>query len=177
MKEKKRFLLSNAIFLLIGLLCALVLCAMFYAAMAYQLAGEGEEDSAAADVRSCAAQTTDAGGLLALEGMQPVLERAEDAEMGGALCRVTTRVYETENGARLEAVTAYPAAYLERMAQEGFVPQLMTGFMIAGLDAVYAVSGGQCALYARDGERVYALFMPADEQAAYALGAVSYPEE
>ena len=176
-KNKGGFSLSGAIFALFGLCCALALGGLFYAAMAYQLAGEGEGDSAAADVRSRAAQTTDAGGLLALEGMQPVLERAEDAEMGGTLCRVTTRVYETENGARLEAVTAYPAAYLERMAQEGFVPQLMTGFTIAGLDAVYAVSGGQCALYARDGERVYALFMPADEQAAYALGALSYPEE
>ena len=71
-KNKSGFSLSGAIFALFGLCCALALGGLFYAAMAYQLAGEGEGDSAAADVRSRAAQTTDAGGLLALAGM-PVL--------------------------------------------------------------------------------------------------------
>ena len=56
------------------------------------------------------------------------------------------------------------------MSQEGWQPQLITGFMLAGLDAVYATRGDECLLAARDGECVYLLRMAADEQRAYALG-------
>ena len=179
-KKKGGFLLSGAIAALFGLCCALVLGGMFYAAMAYQLAG-GERETAAVSLADDSAaplvQAAQAGALMALEGLQPVSEQAADVQAGGALCREVTRVYLTESGIEVQAVSAYPAAYLERMAQEGFAPQLITGFTLAGMDAVYALSGEKCALYAREGERVYALIMPADEQAAYALGISAYLEE
>ena len=164
----------------------MALAGLFYAAMVYQLAGADSTQNAASEwtrvtpaplgERMTAAQLYP-GALLALDGAQPVSERAQDAEVGGAVCRVITRTYALEGGGEAEIVSAYPAAYLARMAQEGYVPQLMTGFVLAGMDAVYAVSGGGCALYARDGECVYAIFAPTDEQAAYALGASAYLEE
>lgn len=184
MKEKKRFLLSNAIFLLIGLLCALVLCAMFYAAMAYQLAGKDAQQlpaqaGAASPAPLAAGQPAAAlfpGALMALEDGVPESEQAADVQMGGALCRVITRVYTLDGGERAEVVSACPAAYLERMAKENYVPQLITGFTLAGMDAVYALSGDRCALYARDGDCVYAVFAPAGEETAYALGVSAYLE-
>jgi len=184
-KKKDGFSVSGAIAVVFELCCALALGGMFYAAMAYQLAGGDQKaapSAAAAYTPAPIVQGLDAGAmypgaLMALEGMQPVSETAQDERVGETLCRVITRIYETESGVRAEAVSAYPAAYLERMALEGYAPQLITGFTLAGVDAVYALSGENCALYAREGERVYALFMPADEQAAYALGAASYLEE
>ena len=184
-REKKRFSLLNAISLLIGLLCALVLCGIFYAAMAYQLAGrEAQQTDAQAGAASPAplsagqpAAALFPGALLALEQGAPESEHAADVKMGGAVCRVITRVYTLDSGARIEAVSAYPAAYLERMAQEGYAPQLISGFVLAGMDAVYALSGERCALYALSGDCAYALFAPAGEETAYALGVSAYLED
>lgn len=184
--NNRRFSLSGAIAALIGLACALVLGGVFYAAMAYQLAGGGGEADASAALSAASpaplapgmtAAQLYPGALMALDGAHLLSERAQDIGMGGAVCRAVTRVYALEDGRQAEAVSAYPAAYLERMAQEGYEPQLITGFMLAGMDAVYALSGGGSVLYARDGECVYAVFAPADEQAAYALGASAYLEE
>lgn len=170
---------------MLGLCCALVLGGVFYAAMAYQLAGGVETATPAAWkaetpaplMQGMTAAQLYPGALMAIEGMQLVFEQAQDVEIGGTLCRAVTRVYAMEDGRQAEAVSAYPAAYLYRMAQEGYEPQLITGFVLAGMDAVYALSGDRCALYARDGECVYAVFAPAEEQAAYALGAAAYLEE
>ena len=186
MKENKKGIsISGAILAAVGLCCALVLAGVFYAAMAYQLAGEdGHNGGAAAPLLTPAplnqgmtAAQLYPGALLALENAQLISERAQDAEVGGSSCRVITRVYALGDGRQAEAVSAYPAAYLERMAQENYVPQLITGFTLAGMDAVYALSGDRCALYVREGACVYALFAPADEQTAYALGAAAYLEE
>ena len=183
-RNKRGFSLGSVISLLFGLCCALVLGGMFYAAMAYQLAGSSAQRAEAPAFGTPAplaqgqlAKEMFPGALMALEGMQLVSEQAQDVQAGGRTCRAVTRVYEAEDGTQAEAVSAYPAAYLERIAQEGFEPQLITGFTLAGFDAVYALSGGRCALYARDGECAYLLFAPADEQAAYALGAAAYLEE
>lgn len=184
-KEKKRFSLINAISLLIGLVCALILCCMFYAAMAYQLAGRETQQTdaqpgAASPAPLAAGQPAAAlfpGALMALEQGAPESEHAADVKMGGEVCRVFTRVYTLDSGDQVEAVSAYPAAYLERMAQEGYAPQLISGFVLAGMDAVYALSGDRCALYTRSGDCVYALFAPAGEEAAYALGVSAYLEE
>jgi len=183
-KNKKGFTISGAISALFGLCCALVLGGMFYAAMVYQLAGNDALqpavrtlDTPAPLVQGQSAESLFPGALLALEGMQPVSETVQDVPAGGVVCRVVVRVYQTEDGAQAEAVSAYPEVYLERLAQEGFEPQLITGFTLAGLDAVYALSGSRCVLYAREGGCAYLLFAPADEQAAYALGAMACLEE
>lgn len=178
-------MLSGAISLLIGIACALALGAIFYGAMAYQLAGG--EDGGARQTQAVQAtpaplaQGADAaamypGALLTLSDAQLVNETAEDVRMGGTLCRVATRTYTLEDGTQAEAVSAYPGAYLERLSQEGFTPQLITGFVLARLDAAYAVRGQEGMLVARDGERVYMIRCAADEQLAYALGAAAYLE-
>ena len=48
--------------------------------------------------------------------------------------------------------------------------QLVTGFAIGETDAVYARSGENAMLCAKDGETVYMIIAQADEQTLYALG-------
>ena len=77
-------------------------------------------------------------------------ESRERVQMGGKLCDVLTRTYLLADGTRAQAITASPAAYIERMKQEGWQAQLVTGFAI--------------------GETVYMIIAQADEQTLYALG-------
>ena len=85
-KKKKKWIFS-AVSLLIGTACALVLGAVFYGAMAYQLAG-GEA------AQTGAAQTT---GALALGDAQPVSEQTLQECHGGQDCTVLVRRYALEN--------------------------------------------------------------------------------
>lgn len=160
-KRKKR--VSGAIAAAVGFLCAAVLGALFYGAMVYQ-APDVPESGMAADVQ-------EEGGVLALEGGQLLSEQTVEAGYGGQTCTALVRTYRMEDGAQAEAITASPCAYLERLTQEGWTPQLITGFTLAGLDAVYALRGDECLLAARQGDTVYMIRAGADEQAAYALGA------
>jgi len=154
--------LRSAIELLIGLSCALVLGAVFYGAMAYQLSGGQERETRA---------QASGGALLALPGAQLRFEQTVLQEMGGETCTVTVRRYRTDNGIEIEAVSASPASYIERLASENWTPQLMTGFSLAGLEAVYSVRGGEGMLSCRSGDRVYMLRAAADERTLYTLGA------
>lgn len=159
MSKRKKKRLTGLVMGAVGLACALLVAGLFYAVMAYQLAGT---DAAAKD--------EPARGVLAL-GEGELVSQAQDAvELGGVPCTVVTRVYALADGTTAEAVTAQPAAYLQRLSQEGWQPQLITGFVLAGLDAVYATRGDECLLAARDGETVYLLRVAGDEQRAYALG-------
>ena len=90
--------------------------------------------------------------------------------MGGAECHIVTRVYAAENGLQATAVSAVPAAYIERLSAEGWQAQLVTGFAIGETDAVYARSGENAMLCAKEGETVYMIIAQADEQTLYALG-------
>ena len=150
--KKKRSRWIGALAALLGVVCALILCALFYGTMVYQLAGESGEDAAPA------------GGTLEDESRQNI-------RMGGKTCDVLTRTYRLEGGAQVQAVTASPAAYIERMKEEGWQAQLITGFAIGPLDAIYAVSGESAMLCAQSGQTVYMILAQADENALYALGA------
>ncbi|MBR2942148.1 MAG: hypothetical protein IKB82_01995, partial [Clostridia bacterium] len=86
-------------------------------------------------------------------------------------CMVTARTYRLENGTQVKAVTATPAAYLERLSAPGVQMQLITGFVIDGMDALYAVSGDTGLLAARSGDTVYMIEAPNDQQLLYELGA------
>lgn len=168
MKKRKNWL-SNAIGLLIGLACALVLAAVFYGAMAYQLA-----DGALESAQAIAVQ--EAGALLALSDAQLVSEGTRQQEIEDVLCTVTTRTYRTDTGVEAEAVSASPAAYIARLSDEGWTAQLITCFTLAGMDAVYSLRGDEALLAAREGDWVYMLRAEADEQTMYALGAGAYLE-
>lgn len=161
MSKRKKKRLTGLVMSAVGLACALLVAGLFYAVMAYQLAGTD----------GAAAQSEPVSGVLALGEGEMVSQAQEVVEMGGAPCTVVTRMYALADGTAVEAVTAQPAAYLQRMSQEGWQPQLITGFVLAGLDAVYATRGDECLLAARDGERVYLMRVAGDEQRAYALGA------
>jgi len=164
--KKKRNWLSSAIAALLGFACALVLGFVFYGAMAYQLLdGSGEMQ-----------KTVQEGTYLALSGAQLLSEQTVQVEYGGVNCTATVRSYDLGGGAQAEAITAQPAAYIERLSQEGYTPQLITGFVLAGMDAVYALRGSEAALCARSGDTVFMLRAEADEQAVYSLGAGAYLE-
>ena len=147
--KRRRLTVSGVIAALLGFVCALVLCALFYGAMVYQLAGEPE-----------AAQEAAVTGLLALSSGTLLEETTAQQEVGGALCSVTTRVYALADGAQARAITATPAAYLERLTARDVEMQLITGFVIDDLDAVYARSGNMGILAARSGDTVVAAVRP-----------------
>ena len=181
--KKRKLTIGSVLASLLGLACALVLGAVFYGAMAYQLTGE-EEPSLQAQMEATPAPLSPGlsgaalypGPLLALSGAQMTGERARDEDFGGKTCRVIERTYLLPSGMQAAAVSAYPAAYLERMVLEAYEAQLITGFSLAGMDAVYALKEENALLCARDGERVYMIETQADEQAVYALGVSAYLE-
>lgn len=165
MSSKKRpNWLGSAVGTLIGLLCALALGAVFYGAMAYQLTG-GRQDAAVEAARPEA--------LLTLADAQLLAQQTVQEEMGGEICTVTTRVYRTDAGLEFEAIAASPAAYIERLAKENWTAQLVTGFTLAGMDAVYSVRGEEGMLSCRSGDHVYMLRAPADEQTLYEKGTLA----
>lgn len=167
--NKRRNWLSGAISMLIGISCALVLGFVFYGAMAYQLA-----DGTSAAVQDVSFK--EAGAQLALADAHLISEQTTQTEYDGQLCSVTTRQYRTDTGIQAQAISASPAAYIARLSQESWTPQLITGFSLAGLDAVYSVRGTQGMLAAREGEWIYMLSAEADDQTLYALGAHAYLE-
>lgn len=183
--KKKKRVVAGVLTGLVGLISAAVLGALFYGTMVYQLAGETESAGAqkramgtpipleqGVDVRSLMP-----GALLALGEGTLIEEQAEDLRMGGRICRVITRTYALADGAQAQAVTATPAAYLERLSEEEWQPQLITGFVVSGLDAVLALRGERCLLAARDGEMVYMIETDAGQETAYTLGAAAYLED
>ena len=158
MKKKKRSGCLWALSMALGFVCALVLGALFYGTMLYQLsaqdAGRTIEEHvtpAPLDAQASAAQLFP-GPLLSL-GAELKEERAADETFGGQICRVIYRTYALEDGSEALALSAAPAAYFERLSREGFKPELITGFTLAGLDAVCYTLGGQKLLAAREGGR------------------------
>lgn len=163
-KRKRKLTVSGAIAAILGFICALMLAAVFYGAMVYQLAGESAPD---------AADTVPQGGVLSLSSGTLLEESVTQEEAGGALCTVTTRAYALPDGSQAWAITASPAAYIERLSAKDVQMQLITGFVIDGLDAVYALRGDRGILAARSGDTVYMIEAMPDQQALYELGALS----
>lgn len=153
---------------LLGALCALVLSVVFYGTMVYQLAGDMQ--TSVQRTQSVTAADGYPARTLSIEGMTLLEEKKETVRMGGAECHIVTRVYAAENGLQATAVSAVPAAYIERLSAEGWQAQLVTGFAIGETDAVYARRGENAMLCAKDGETVYMIIAQADEQTLYALG-------
>jgi len=166
--KKKRNWLSSAIAALFGLACALTLGFMFYGAMAYQLLDDGGEAQPEGQ--------SGEGMRLTLSGGKLLSEQTTTAEFGGESCDVFVRIYELDGGAQARAVTAQPAAYIERLSQEGYTPQMITGFVLAGMDAVFALRGEEALLCARRGDTVFMLSAETDEQTMYSLGAGAHLE-
>ena len=81
-KKRKKWIFS-AVSLLVGAACALVLGAVFYGAMAYQLAGGEAAQTGAAQ----------AEGALALGDAQLVFEQTLQERHGGQDCTVLVRLY------------------------------------------------------------------------------------
>lgn len=168
----------SALLSLSGLLCALLLGGLFYLTIVWQ-SGAGS-----VDMRQSAAPNTtagfaeDVGGLfpaaqLELSDAEPAEFSATDVNVGGKSCRVVTRKYALADGKTAYAVSAWPAAYLEWMAAERYTPQLVTGYVIGELDAVYALRDDSALLCARKGDAVYLLLSDADENELYRLGAAA----
>ena len=159
--KKRKSRLTGALMALLGATCALILCAVFYGTMVYQLADRTDD----AQAKQAETAKTLALGSGEMEG-----ESRERVQMGGKLCDVLTRTYLLADGTRAQAITASPAAYIERMQQEGWQAQLVTGFVLGEEEAVYALRGSEGMLAARSGDAVYMLISAAQEQELYALG-------
>ena len=159
--KKRKSRLTGALMALLGAACALILCAVFYGTMVYQLADRTD----GAQAKQAETAKTLALGSGKMEG-----ESRERVQMGGKLCDVLTRTYLLADGTRAQAITASPAAYIERMKQEGWQAQLVTGFVLGEEEAVYALRGSEGMLAARNGDAVYMLISAAQEQELYALG-------
>lgn len=180
MKRRRKGKAAGVFLALLGFLCALVLGAVFYGTMVYQLAGEASggapqplraNGTPAPLAQGESAQRLFPGPLLALGGAQLTGEEAQDVRMGGETCRVVTRTYALEDGSAATVISATPASYLERLREESWQPQLITGFVLGEMDAVYALRGETGLLAARSGDFVYMLMSRREEQALYALGA------
>lgn len=182
--RRKKRALTGILMGLVGLLCALLLGALFYGMMVYQLAGidGGAEDGAllaegtpAPLEEGLPVQALFPGVLLALDPSmaQQTGITAQDVTVSGQVCRVITISYALEGGGTARAISATPEAYLGRLSDSGVQMQLMTGFVLAGLDALYAVQDGARMLAVRYGGCVYVLEAEADEQTLYELGAAS----
>lgn len=159
--KKRKSRLTGALMSLLGAACALILCAVFYGTMVYQLADRTD---------GAQAKQTEPAKTLALGSGEMEGESRERVQMGGKLCDVLTRTYLLADGTRAQAITASPAAYIERMKQEGWQAQLVTGFVLGEEEAVYALRGSEGMLAARSGDAVYMLISAAQEQELYALG-------
>ena len=159
--KKRKSRLTGALMALLGAACALILCAVFYGTMVYQLADRTDD----AQAKRAEPAKTLALGSGEMEG-----ESRERVQMGGKLCDVLTRTYLLADGTRAQAITASPAAYIERMKQEGWQAQLVTGFVLGEEEAIYALRGNEGMLAARNGDAVYMLIAAAQEQELYALG-------
>ena len=167
--KRKNGIVLRLLVALSGLLSALLLAGLFYGTMVYQLGGE---DSGA----SAKTQEDAPSGVLALGEGELLGEETREVSVGGTTCTVITRTYALEGDVGALAITATSAAYLERLALENWQPQLITGFVLAGLDAVYEQNGESSLLAARSGDRVYLLETEASEQTLYALGAGAWLE-
>lgn len=153
---------------LLGALCALVLSVVFYGTMVYQLADDMQ--TSVQRTQSVTAADGYPARTLSIEGMTLLEEKKETVRMGGAECHIVTRVYAAENGLQATAVSAVPAAYIERLSAEGWQAQFVTGFVLGEEEAVYALRGSEGMLAARSGDAVYMLISAAQEQELYALG-------
>ena len=172
--KKKRYGPWRMLSAVLGFMCALALSALFYGTMVYQLGGvphqDKRENAAPAPLASGqSAQAQFPGPMLALPG-ELTQENVQDVMIDGVSCRIVKRTYAADGG-EATAVSACPAHVLSYLSNEGFVPQLITGFSLAGLDAVCEKKDGRSLLVARDGDCVYMLESQADEQTLYALGA------
>ena len=166
--NNRRNWLGSVIAAILGTACALILGFVFYSAMAYQLMSE--------DGAIQASVQNNENMRLALSGVKLLSEQTVVSEYGAETCTALVRSYELEGGAKAEAITARPAAYIERLSEEGYTPQLITGYTLAGMDAVYALRGDEAALCARAGDTIFMLCVKADERTVYSLGAGAYLE-
>lgn len=174
--KRKKSRVAGALTALLGFVCALILGALFYGTMVYQLSGEESATTAQAATAQpgAGAQAGGAvfpGRLLALGEGVLTDEQAAEETVDGVRCTVVTRVYTLGDGTRVSAVSASPAAYMARLAGLGFTPQLVTGFAMAELDAVCEARGQELLLAAREGDCVYFIAAEASEQTMLALGA------
>ena len=159
-KRRKKWTVSRVMAALLGFVCALLLGVLFYGSMVHQLAGQKP-----------AAEEGKQGGVLTLAVEELVSETVAVERVGGADCRVTTRVYRLPDGQMAKAITSEGASYLERLSQEGVHMQLITGFVVDDLEAVYALRGETGILAARQEDWVYMIEADIDQDTLYALGA------
>ena len=119
------------------------------------------------------------GALLALDPAyaQETGAAVQDVRVGGAVCRVVTRSYTLADGSTARALSATPAAYLERLTGSGVQMQLITGYVLADMDALCVVEGATSILAARDGDFIYMIETEAGGQTLYALGAAAVLEQ
>ena len=115
--KKRKSRLTGALMALLGAACALILCAVFYGTIVYQLADRTD----GAQAKQAEPAKTLALGSGEMEG-----ESRERVQMGGKLCDVLTRTYLLADGTRAQAITASPAAFSSRVVSSVMLPSPTT---------------------------------------------------
>ena len=95
-------------------------------------------------------------------------------------CTQVVDSYVLEDGRTVRVITAWPPAWIETLAGSGWVPQLITGFNIGELPAVYYVNGTQSMLIAREDPYIYVIQVEGEDvdgQTVYALGVLASIEK
>lgn len=97
--------------------------------------------------------------------------KAYDQQVGRETCRVVTYAYTQDDGSTFELTSATPASYMTHFANSSYSTEAKIGYVLGHYDAAYMTGEQHGYLIARDGEAVYVLSGPKDDNALYAIAA------
>ncbi|MBQ9010037.1 MAG: hypothetical protein IJ088_12025 [Clostridia bacterium] len=184
MSTQKRITPGLFVGALILLVVALTGAAVFYGFMVYQSAPEeGKETQTPAmaselDPARLLPQTSPVPGEPVPRVILRNLQYAgqSDVRESDPEYTVMSNHYQMQDGRSVHTMTAWPPVWLETLAGTGMVPQLITGFTIGSLPAVYYSNGVQSMLIAREDPYIFAIHVEGEDgdgQTAYALGVMA----
>ena len=186
MSTRKHLTAGTVAGALLLLVFALAGAAVFYGFMVYQSVPEEGTDTPVSgtlsglDPAHLLPRTSPVPGepvpVILLQNLKYIGRQTQNGRVRDQDCTQMTDVYVLDDGRQVRAITAWPPAWLETLAGSGWVPQLITGFSIGTLPAVFYLNGSQSMLIAREDPYVYAIQVTgedADGQTVYALGVLA----
>ena len=188
MNTRKRLTAGTIAGALILLVVVLAAAAAFYGFMVYQSASEDGESmavkSAGLDPAGLFPRTSPVPGepvpRVVLRNTSYVGQHRGEGKILDQDCTQIVDSYVLEDGRTVRVITAWPPAWIETLAGSGWVPQLITGFNIGELPAVYYVNGTQSMLIAREDPYIYVIQVEGEDvdgQTVYALGVLASIEK
>ena len=161
--------LKKALHVLLMMLLAVILVALFYLAV---ILGQPEEPENAIDIDQTQPLLTASPALniqserqvaaLAEEGMGPVLVSGTsyDQAYEGGFARICELRYTTDNGLEITLTTIYPARAVELLGKDGYTLTGAAAQNLTGLTAVRMENADHIRLHAQASDAIYALTLP-----------------